>query len=128
MGHVESSVPSVAGPPVGQFPAEHVPATWQVLAAQVTGVPTHTPALQVSYSVQAFPSLQLPVFLAGFEQSPVVVSQVPALWHWSGSGQVPATQVPVGGEQVAHPEHALPVFCQVPFASQVCGWEPLQRF
>jgi hypothetical protein len=99
-----------------------------VLAAQVTGVPTHTPALQESYSVQAFPSLQLPLFFTGFEQSPVVVSQVPALWHWSVGEHVPATQVPVVCEQVAHPEHAFPVFCQAPFASQVCGWEPLQRF
>ncbi len=33
--------------------------------------------------------------------------------------------VPVAAEQVAHPEHALPVSCQVPLASQVCGWEPL---
>jgi hypothetical protein len=39
-----------------------------------------------------------------------------------------ATQTPVAAEHVAHPEHAFPVFCQVPLASQVCGWEPLHRF
>jgi hypothetical protein len=47
---------------------------------QTTGlVPVHVPALQVSVWVQAFPSLQvLPSGLTGFEQMPVVESQVPA--------------------------------------------------
>jgi len=44
----------------------------------------HTPAWQVSLCVQAFPSEHdTPSDLAGLEQSPVLVLQVPALWHWS---------------------------------------------
>jgi hypothetical protein len=39
-----------------------------------------------------------------------------------------ATQVPVADEHVAHPEQALPVLCQAPLASQVCGWGPLHCF
>jgi len=39
--------------------------------------------------VQAFPSLQVVLFaFAGFEQTPVLVSQVPAVWHWSDALQV----------------------------------------
>jgi hypothetical protein len=32
-----------------------------------------------------------------------------------------ATHVPVAVEQVAHPEHALPLFCQAPLGLQICG-------
>jgi hypothetical protein len=78
--------------------------------------------------VHAFLSSQVVPFFAGFEQSPVVVSHVPALWHWSGFGQVPGAQVPVADEQAAHPVHAFPVFPQCPLSSQVWGWEPLHRF
>ena len=40
------------------------------------------PVWQVSVCVQALPSLQAePLALAGFEQTPVVVSHVPATWH-----------------------------------------------
>ena len=70
----------------------------------------------------------IPSSTGGFEQRPVVTSQVPALWHWSGFGQGPDVQAPVVDEQLAHPEHALPVLCQAPLASQVCGWEPLHCF
>jgi hypothetical protein len=61
-----------------------VPASWQGFwAAHVTGFePVHPPAWQVSVWVQALPSLQgVPFGLAGFEQWPVVGSQVPASWH-----------------------------------------------
>jgi hypothetical protein len=47
---------------------------------QVTGLPpVQIPAWQVSVRVQALPSLQVePSPLAGFEQAPLVGSQVPA--------------------------------------------------
>jgi hypothetical protein len=46
--------------------------------------PWHAPAWQVSACVHALPSLQaVPLALAGFEQTPVATSQVPAVWHWS---------------------------------------------
>jgi hypothetical protein len=50
---------------------------------QVTGFPpVQTPLWQVSVRVQALPSLQLvPSALLGFEQTPVVVLQVPTSWH-----------------------------------------------
>jgi hypothetical protein len=44
--------------------------------------PAQVPAWQVSVWVQASPSEhELPLAFAGFEQAPVVVSHVPALWH-----------------------------------------------
>ena len=44
--------------------------------------PVQVPAWQVSVWVQAFPSEQaLPSDFGGLEQSPVLVLQVPALWH-----------------------------------------------
>src|SRR5262249_60610252 len=44
--------------------------------------PTQMPPLQVSLVVQALPSLQaLPLVFWGLEQTPVVVLQVPAVWH-----------------------------------------------
>ncbi|PYQ01844.1 MAG: hypothetical protein DMF82_18120 [Acidobacteria bacterium] len=71
------------------------PARWHwSRAVQTTGVPMQTPLWQLSPVVQARPSLQpLPFGLAGFEQSPVVASQVPARWHWSRAVQT--TGVPV---------------------------------
>ena len=92
---------------------------------QATGdAPVHTPDWQVSTVVQAFPSSQPEVSgFAGFVQTPVVVLQVPALWHWSEAVQVPATQAPA--EQVAHPEHAVPLLCQAPLVSHFWGWSPL---
>ncbi len=48
----------------------------------------HAPAWQVSVSVQAFPSLQaVPSGPAGFEQTPVAGSHVPATWHASDGVQ-----------------------------------------
>jgi hypothetical protein len=61
-----------------------VPATWHwSLAAHVTGfAPAQTPAWHVSVCVHALPSLHVvPLAAAGFEQAPVVGSQVPATWH-----------------------------------------------
>jgi hypothetical protein len=63
----------------------HVPARWHWSGAEhVTGfAPVHAPAWHVSVCVHALPSLHaVPFGFAGFEQSPVVVSQA-ATWHWS---------------------------------------------
>ena len=56
-----------------------------LLSSHVTADPAwQDPPPQVSPVVQAFPSLHVvPFALAGFEQTPVAVLQVPALWHWS---------------------------------------------
>src|SRR5262249_28124207 len=83
-----------------------VPASWHwSVAAQVTGfVPTQAPAWQESLCVQALPSLQLvPSAFAGFEQTPVVASQVPTPWLWSAPAQVTgfaATQAPAWQESL----------------------------
>jgi hypothetical protein len=64
----------------------HVPALWHwSLALQVTGLlPVQTPVWHVSLCVHLLPSLQaLPSVLLGFEQTPVALSQLPTLWHWS---------------------------------------------
>jgi hypothetical protein len=64
--------------------ASQVPATWHWSeAVQVTGfAPVQLPPWQVSVCVQAFPSLHaVPSLIAGFEQTPVVGSHVPASWH-----------------------------------------------
>src|SRR5205809_833664 len=61
--------------------ASHVPATWHWSdAKQTTGFePVHAPDWHVSVCVQALPSLHaVPLALAGFEQTPVAVSHVPA--------------------------------------------------
>src|SRR5437867_1825743 len=60
------------------------PAVWHwSWAVQTTGlVPVQPPPWQVSVWVQASPSLQAaPSGFAGFEQTPVAGSHVPALWH-----------------------------------------------
>lgn len=68
------------------FEGLQVPAEWHWSSdVQVTGFePVQTPAWHESVCVQAFPSLHaVPFARAGLEQSPVVVLQVPTLWHWS---------------------------------------------
>src|SRR5262245_24978970 len=51
--------------------------------------PVQVPAWQVSFVEQALPSLHdVPSVLLGFEHTPVVVSQVPASWHWSSAVQL----------------------------------------
>jgi hypothetical protein len=67
-----------------------LPAAWHwSLAMHVTGLaPLHTPATHESVFVHALPSLQaVPSALAGFEQAPVLASQLPAVWHWSLAAQ-----------------------------------------
>ena len=84
----------------------HVPAAWHWSeAVQVTLLPAvHNPAWQVSFKSQALPSLQLvPLVAAGFEQAPVVGSQVPAAWHWSEAVHVTGldpTHVPLAQAKV----------------------------
>ena len=61
-------------------------------------MPAQTPAVQTSFLVHALPSLHLvPLSIAGVEQVPFVVSQVPATWQASlgeqETGLLP-TQVP----------------------------------
>src|SRR5438270_111627 len=63
-----------------------VPAVWHgSLAVQTIGLePVHVPFWQVSVCVHLLPSLQgLPFAARGFEQAPVIGSQVPATWHGS---------------------------------------------
>ena len=79
-----------------------------------------TPVWHVSVCEQALPSLQLvPFAFAGFAQTPVVGSQVPAAWHWSLGVQitgVPARQAPEALHTSA-PLHALPSLHDVPAAT-----------
>jgi hypothetical protein len=121
-------------------------------------LPVHVPLWQVSVCVQALPSLHVVPFAAfvGAGHWPVAGSQVPGTLHvpavhvvgvpgmqapaWQLSPTVQAlpslhvdplvaaTQLPVVIEQMLQAPHALPLFCQAPFASHVCGWAPLQAF
>jgi hypothetical protein len=64
--------------------ALQVPAVWhESEAVQALGAPpVQAPATQDSPVVQALPSEQVvPLATGGFEQRPVVASQVPAAWH-----------------------------------------------
>src|SRR2546423_816283 len=75
-------------PPVQTSPVlvSQVPASWHWSdAVQITGFPpVQAPAWQVSVWVQRLPSLHgVASGLFGLEHAPVLVSQVPALWHWS---------------------------------------------
>jgi hypothetical protein len=100
------------------FAGSHVPATWQAsLAVQMTGSPpVHTPAWQASTSVHALPSSQpVPSGAVGFEQTPLVGSQVPTAWHASLAVQVTGfepTQAPAWQaywrKQAFDPGQALP--------------------
>jgi hypothetical protein len=98
----------------------HVPATWHAsLAAHVTGFePMHTPvASHTSVCVHPFPSLHVPPVRTGFEQIPVAVLHVPALWHWSRAVHVTGfapVHVPAWHESLC--VHALPSSQLVPFA------------
>src|SRR6058998_324237 len=88
-----------------------VPASWHwSCAGQVTAfAPVHAPAWQVSLRVHALASSHaVPLGFAGLEQVPVVGSQVPASWHWSGAGQVTAfAPVHAPAWQVSLRVHAL---------------------
>jgi hypothetical protein len=88
-------VPSAAvGLEQRPVPVSQTPATWHwSLAVQTVAIPgEHAPAWQVSPVVHAFASVHVvPFAAAGFEQTPVPVSQTPATWHWSLAVQTVAT-------------------------------------
>ena len=82
---VQASVHAVPSGAAGfeQIPVagSHVPVSWHAsLAVQTTGFePVHAPDVHASVCVHAFPSLQfVPSGAEGFDQAPVVGSQVPA--------------------------------------------------
>ena len=81
----EHAVPFVAaGFEQTPVPVLQVPAVWHWSLAEQTIelLPVHVPDWHVSVCVQAFPSEQVePFVFAGFEQTPVPVLQVPAVWH-----------------------------------------------
>jgi hypothetical protein len=103
----------------------HVPTVWHWSeATQVTGLPpVQAPVWQVSVCVHALLSLHaVPSLLTGFEQAPVDVLHVPALWHWSCATQVtglPPAQLP--DWQVSVCVHASPSLHAVP--SLLAGFE-----
>jgi hypothetical protein len=80
--------------------------------------PAQTPAWQVSVCVHALPSEhEVPLAFTGFEQTPVLVSQVPALWHWSGAAQATGlAPVQVPAWQVSLCVQAFPSEHEVPLA------------
>jgi hypothetical protein len=81
-------------------------------------LPVHAPAWQLSFWVQALPSLQAaPSGAAGLEHTPVDGSQVPALWHWSEAVQTTGL-LPVHAPawQLSLWVHALPSLQATPSA------------
>src|SRR5438876_817646 len=95
----------------------------------MTGLaPTQVPVRQVSERVQASLSVQaVPSGLLGFEQVPVLVSQVPATWHWSSAVHVTVEvglpQVPLW--QVSPLVHALPSSHGAPLGLGGCEQVPV---
>jgi hypothetical protein len=67
------------------LPSLQFASVWQQPAI---GAPWHEPPLQASLLVQMLASLHVvPSAFAGFEQTPVCVSQLPTRWHWSEAVQ-----------------------------------------
>lgn len=68
----------------------HVPGTWHwLLAVQTSGVPAQVPVVHTSFSVQAFPSLQLtPLGLSGLSHNPVRKLHVPGSWQLLKASQI----------------------------------------
>ena len=79
--------------------------------------PPHVPAVQVSGFVQNTPSSHgVPLVFCGFEQRPVDMLQVPAVWHWSSA--MHCTGVPFAHAPAWHDSpfvHGLPSLHGVPF-------------
>ena len=78
---------ALAGFPHTPLVLSQVPALWhESLAAHTTGLaPLHTPAWQLSVFVHASPSEHVaPSVFAGLLHTPLVLSQIPVVWHWSG--------------------------------------------
>jgi hypothetical protein len=121
------ALPSLQAVPSSAVGFEHkplagsqMPAAWHwSIATQMRGLPPlHVPDIQTSVWVHALPSLQaVPSAAAGLEQTPVVGSQIPAVWHASlavhvtglAPAQTPATHVSVC-------VHAFPSLQVVPSA------------
>ena len=77
------AVPSAFGE-ITQVPevGSHVPALLHWSPGQVTGLPVHAPATQVSPCVQGLPSLHdVPSGFGALLQAPVVGSQLPPVLH-----------------------------------------------
>jgi hypothetical protein len=79
------AVPSLtAGSEHAPVDGSQVPVAWHASEAVHTTElpPTQVPDWHVSVCVQAFPSLHaVPSGAVGFEQTPVAVLQMPAMWH-----------------------------------------------
>src|SRR5438876_200527 len=90
---------------------------------QVCVPEAQTPDWQVSPVVHELPSLHVvPFARVGFEQPPVVGSQLPAAWHWSLAVHVaglPPVHTPASHVSVC--VHALPSLHDVP--SVLAGFE-----
>src|SRR5919204_598778 len=88
------------------------------MPATTFGAPlVQTPPMHVSPAVHALPSLHNePSGLAGFEQLPVLGSQVPAGWHWSDAVQRTGVPVHTPAWHVSPVVQALPSLQVVPLA------------
>jgi hypothetical protein len=111
-------VPAATGVCVTPPAGSHASVVQGLLSSMATvPVPVHVPAWHVSVAVHALLSLQaVPSAFVGFEQTPVALSHVPALWHWSLATQVtglPPLHAPAW--QVSLCVHALPSLHDVPF-------------
>jgi uncharacterized protein YaiE (UPF0345 family) len=88
-------------------PLVQTPTEWHSSkATHVFSVPAHTPWLQVSLSVHALLSLQVPLFLTGLVHVPPV--QTPAEWHWSEAAHVFGVPAHTPWLQVSLSVHASP--------------------
>jgi hypothetical protein len=114
-----------------------VPGTWHSsIAVQTTGLPpSHEPPWQVSVWVQASPSSQAaPSGLTGFEHTPSVGSQVPAVWHWSSEVHVTGVLAPTQTPLWQVPPVVQPALQAVPLpwmdhaVSEVTGSQTRQVF
>jgi hypothetical protein len=140
-----------------QTPPAHVPwEAWHASGGELqvnAGPAVQVPDWQVLGLQRSVPQLVL-FAKFGYVHWPVLGLQVApaAVWHSGGALQatggaeihepawqvlglqrsvpqdvplVAGTQAP--DEHVEQPVHVLPLFCQAPLASQVCGWDPLHR-
>lgn len=129
-------LPSLQLVPFGAFELEqapvaglHVPATWHCpLAVQATGFdPVHVPLAHAYVWLQRFVPVQaVPSGAVGFEQVPVAVLQVPAVWQASCAVQTTGllpVHVPLWHESLW--VHAFPSLHAVPFARAGLEHAPL---
>src|SRR6185503_15288536 len=88
-------------------------------ALQMSAERVQTPAWQDSAKVQALPSSQgVPSAAAGFEHTPVPMSQIPATWHWSSAVQTTGAPLVQGPDwQLSLCVQAFPSLQAVPSAA-----------